>query len=276
MSNAIPISVIVSVKNEEINLTQCLDKLEHFSEVIVVDSMSTDKTPEIVHKFGYKLINFKWDGKFPKKRNWTLRNIDLKNNWVLFLDADEFLTDPFINEISKKILSTKHVGFWINYNNFFMGKEIKYGDKMKKLALFNKCFGEYEKIDEDSWSHLDMEIHEHPILEGSIGKISAPIIHKDFKGLDHYIQRHNAYSSWEAHRFLKLKEKSGIINLNKRQIIKYTLLQTGCLPFIYFFVSFFLKLGFLDGFEGYSLAKFKSNYFFQIQSKVIELKNKNK
>ena len=68
------------MKNEEINLTQCLDKLEHFSEVIVVDSMSTDKTPEIVHKFGYKLINFKWDGKFPKKRNWTLRTIDLKNN----------------------------------------------------------------------------------------------------------------------------------------------------------------------------------------------------
>ena len=103
MTNNIPITVIVSVKNEQLNLPNCLEKLKDFSEVIVVDSMSTDRTPEIVKEFGFQLVDFKWDGKFPKKRNWTLENINLKNDWVLFLDADEYLTGQFIKEVSKKI-----------------------------------------------------------------------------------------------------------------------------------------------------------------------------
>ena len=88
MNNNIPVTVIVSVKNEELNLPTCLEKLKDFSEVIVVDSMSTDKTPEIVKEFRFQLVNFKWNGKFPKKRNWTLENVNIKNDWVLFLDAD--------------------------------------------------------------------------------------------------------------------------------------------------------------------------------------------
>jgi len=66
MSN-IPVTVIISVKNEELNLPFCLEKLHSFSEVIIVDSNSTDKTPLIAKDFGFKLVNFNWDGKFPKK-----------------------------------------------------------------------------------------------------------------------------------------------------------------------------------------------------------------
>ncbi len=270
----IKVSIIISVKNEEVNLPICLEKLSDFSEVIVVDSNSTDSTPKIVESFGYKLINFNWNGKFPKKRNWTLKNVDIKNDWVLFLDADEYLTPQFTKEVSKKITEDTCSGYWLYYNNFFMGKEIKFGDKMKKLALFKKNAGLYEKIEEDSWSHLDMEIHEHPILNGKIGKINSPIIHNDFKGLEHYIQRHNAYSSWEANRFISLSKQTKKNQLNKRQILKYKLISTGLLPFVYFFASFFLKFGFLDGINGFRLAKYKSNYFFQVQTKIIELKNK--
>lgn len=273
MDNKIPISVIVSVKNEELNLPDCLDKLESFSEVIVVDSMSTDKTPEIVKSYDYQLVNFSWDGKFPKKRNWTLRNVELKNDWLLFLDADEILTQSFIDEIKRVISNTTHNSFWLNYNNFFMGKELKHGDKMKKLALFKKGYGEYEKIEEDSWSNLDMEIHEHPIIEGSAGTIVSPIIHNDYKGLEHYIAKHNAYSSWEAKRYLSLQSDS-LVNFTKRQKIKYGLINTGLLPFIYFFYSYFIKLGIFDGKSGYYLAKYKANYFFQIQTKIKELKTK--
>ena len=138
MIDKIPITVVVSVKNEEINLPSCLNKLNTFDEVIVVDSFSTDKTPKIVKEFGFRLVNFKWDGKFPKKRNWTLEKVNLKNDWVLFLDADEYLTNQFIEEVSAKIKLNKHVGYWIYYNNFFMGKEQKFGLKMRKLALFKK------------------------------------------------------------------------------------------------------------------------------------------
>ena len=273
MTNIIPITVNVSEKNEEINLPICLEKLKSFSEVIVVDSMSTDKTPAIVKKFGFQLVNFKWDGKFPKKRNGTLENVNLKNDWVLFLDADEYLTKNFIAEISKKIQTTKHNSFWLNYNNYFMGKELKYGDKMRKKALFKKGFGEYEKIEEDRWSNLDMEVHEHPIISGSEGEIKSPIVHNDYKGLEHYISRHNDYSSWEANRYMFLN-KTKNNHLTRRQNIKYMLINTVILSTMYFTYSFIIKLGFLDGKDGVYLAKYKANYFLQIRTKIIELKQK--
>lgn len=270
--NKIQITVIVSVRNEEINLPHCLEKLSVFDEVLVVDSNSTDSTPEIIERFGFTRIIFEWNGKFPKKRNWTLQHIPIRNEWVLFLDADEYLTDFFLNELRNKIKSTSCSGFWIYYNNFFLGKELKYGDKMKKLALFKKSAGAYEKIEEDHWSHLDMEIHEHPIIKGEIGVIKSPITHKDFKGLEHYIAKHNMYSSWEAHRYLQLKS-SNKSSLTKRQKIKYSLIETGLLPYFYFFGAYFLKLGFLDGLEGYYLAQYKKQYFFQIQTKIKEFKS---
>jgi len=267
----IPVTVIVSVKNEELNLPNCLEKLKDFSEVIVVDSMSTDKTPKISKEFGYRLVNFNWNGKFPKKRNWTLENIVIKNEWVLFLDADEFVTKAFIEEVGEKIKLNEKNGYWINYNNFFMGKEQKFGLKMRKCALFKKDKGRFEKIEENNWSHLDMEVHEHPIIEGGIGHLKNTIIHKDYKGLQHYIARHNAYSSWEAERFMSLK-KDKVTKLTLRQKIKYSLIQTGFLPYLYFIGTYLFKGGILDGLSGFYFARFKSIYFFQIQAKIKELK----
>jgi glycosyltransferase involved in cell wall biosynthesis len=266
----VPVSVIVSVKNEEKNLTSCLSRLKDFDEVIVVDSGSTDSTPEIVKNYGHSLINFRWNGKFPKKRNWALRNLSFKNDWILFLDADEQVTPDFVKEISILVRKSDYSGFWVNYQDHFMGKRLRFGLQMRKLSLFKKSAGEYERIDEDSWSHLDMEVHEHPIVKGKIGTLKSHIIHNDYKGLERYIERHNAYSTWEAKRYLQLKrDKNGPLTF--RQRIKYGLIETGLLPYIYFLGAYFLKLGFLDGKEGFYIAQYKKQYFFQIQTKIKEL-----
>ncbi|MBB3700967.1 glycosyltransferase [Flammeovirga yaeyamensis] len=268
----LPISVLIPVKNEEKNIERCISRLIDFDEIIVIDSNSTDKTPDIASNNGARVINFIWDGKFPKKRNWALRNIDIRNDWVLFIDADEFLTNEFLNEIKSKFnKESNHKGYWLNFTNFFMGKQLLHGDKMKKLALFNRNYGEYERIDEDSWSHLDMEVHEHPIINGDIGEIKSPITHNDFRGLTHYIDKHNQYSSWEAKRYVNLK--GDYTNLTKRQKLKYKLLKIGILPTFYFFSTYFLKFGFLDGIAGYYFAHYKKNYFIQIQTKVKEFKS---
>ena len=272
--NKIKVTVIVSVKNEEKNLPICLNLLHPFDEVIIVDSNSTDKSPEIVRTFGYKLVIFNWNGKFPKKRNWTLENVNIKNDWVLFLDADEYLTEQFINEISLKLKQGNYNGYWIYYNNFFMNKEQKYGLKMRKLALFRKNFGRFEQIDEDYWSNLDMEIHEHPIINGSVGRIKSPILHKDYKDLEHYITRHNSYSSWEAMRYLSLSNDNNK-KFTFRQKLKYGLIKMGLLPYLYFLVTYFFMFGFLDGLSGFYFARFKSNYFLQIQAKIRDIKNKS-
>lgn len=266
----IPVSVVIPVKNEEKNLPPCLDLLKDFDEVIVVDSNSTDSTPQIVEKYGRTLVNFTWNGQFPKKRNWTLRNVPIRNEWVLFLDADEFVTDSFKKELAKAIETTECVGFWLHYTNDFLGKVLKHGAAMPKLPLFRKGAGEYEFIDEKAWSHLDMEIHEHPILTGKVGEIKAPIIHREFRGLTHYIQKHNEYSSWEANRYLKMTDKSG--ELTFRQKVKYALIDTWLLGPLYFCYSYFYKLGFLDGKNGFMYAAFKMQYFFNVKAKIEEIR----
>jgi glycosyltransferase involved in cell wall biosynthesis len=269
--NKIPVTVIVSVKNEALNLPSCLEKLKRFAQIIVVDSGSSDETITIATAMGSEVLQFVWDGKFPKKRNWALQNASLLHEWVLFLDADEFVTEDFVNEVEIKTQNPDYNGYTIQFENYFMGKKLRYGYGFQKSALFKKSKGAYEKIEEDLWSHLDMEVHEHPIIEGNVGVIKSKVIHKDFKNLDHYIAKHNAYSTWEAQRYLQLKQsKNSQLSLNQK--IKYGLLNTGLLPMVYFIGAYFLKLGFLDGKEGFYLARFKAHYFFQIQTKVGSLK----
>lgn len=266
----IPITVVLPVKNEEKSLPSCLRLLQEFDEVIVVDSSSTDHTPQIVEEYGRTYINFIWNGRFPKKRNWVLKNLTLRNDWVLFLDADELVTDDFKEEIIRRISSTECVGFWINFQNEFMGKLMKHGAPMRKLPFFKVGTGEYEFIDEKEWSHLDMEIHEHPVLNGKVGQIDSPIIHRDFRGLSKFIQKHNEYSNWEAHHFLEKKDHVG--ELTYQQKVKYKLLDSWWLGPLYFCYCYFIKAGFLEGKEGFMWAALKMQYFFNVKAKIEELR----
>jgi glycosyltransferase involved in cell wall biosynthesis len=131
---------------------------------------------------GVEVVEFRWNGQFPKKRNWFLREHTPKTEWVLFIDADEYLTPEFKEEVRRVLPGTKHAGFWLHYSIYFLGKKLKGGYPLDKLALFRVGAGEYERIEEDHWSDLDMEVHEHPVLEGTVGKIRARIDHPDMRG----------------------------------------------------------------------------------------------
>ena len=268
----IPITVILPVKNEEQNLPHCLGLLSCFDQILVIDSGSTDRTAEIAKSNGAEVYQFEWNGYFPKKRNWVMRNLSFRNDWIFFLDADEYINQSFIEEVQQKIKNPEISGYWIRFNKYFMGKELKYGDIFEKMALFRVGAGEYEEIKEDFWSHLDMEVHEHPIIEGKCGKIKTKVDHQDYKGLEAYIDRHNAYSTWEARRFLSLNQKD-FERLNSRQSLKYRLMKWGILPYTFFLGSYILKMGFMDGWAGYYFASYKFQYFLQIQTKIKELKS---
>jgi glycosyltransferase involved in cell wall biosynthesis len=271
------ITIVLPVKNEAKNLRRCIDAVSALGAVVVVDSESTDATQVIAEEIGAEVLNFKWDGRFPKKRNWTLRTYNFETEWVLFLDADEFVSPEFIQEVRGAITDTPHVGFWLNFSNHFMGEKLRGGDAFRKLALFRVGAGEYEKIDEDSWSHLDMEVHEHPVLDGSIGEISTPIEHNDFRGLKHYIAKHNEYSSWEAARYIRLLNEQGVewSGLTARQKKKYRNLAKWWFAPAYFAVSYFVKKGFLDGAVGFHFSLLKAVYFYQIRLKIIEAEKDN-
>lgn len=267
----LPITVVIPVRNEELNLPTCLRALgSDFSEIVVVDSGSTDRTREIASEAGAVVLDFVWDGKFPKKRNWTLRNHCFKTPWVLFLDADERVTREFVAELRMTLADTTHAGFWISLTNWFMGSPLHYGDVFRKLALFRIGAGEYECFPEDSWSHLDMEVHEHPVLEGSIAEIRARLEHHDDRGMMHHIAKHNEYSNWEANRFHWLKNAGPgeWAKLNKRQRFKYRNLDKWWLAWVYWFVAYVLKKGFLDGKAGWTFNHLKRRYFDEIRRKI--------
>ncbi len=266
----LPVTVVIPVKNEELNLPLCLARLARFAKVVVVDSGSTDRTREIALAHGCEFVEFRWDGHFPKKRNWLLMNQPPKTPWVFFLDADEYLCEEFVNELEAAIATTKHVGFRVVYSNYFYDKKLKYGVPQIKLPIFKVGSGLYERIDEQHWSGLDMEIHEHPLLVGSIGQLKTKIDHQDFKGLEASIARHEQYSTWEARRYLRLQQTGETwIRFTGAQRRKYRAVTKWWLAPGYFFYSWIWKFGILDGWSGFEVARLKAGYFAQIRSKII-------
>jgi glycosyltransferase involved in cell wall biosynthesis len=269
--NKLPITVVIPVKNEEKNLPACLSRLSEFEVVLVVDSGSTDGTHEAATAGGAKLLQFGWTGGYPKKRNWVLLNHRFTTPWVLFLDADELVTEAFVLEARQSLQTTTVVGFWVNYANYFLGRRLRHGVPQRKLALFRVGAGLYERIDESGWSQLDMEVHEHPILDGPVGEIKARIDHRDFRTLHEFLDRHNAYSSWEAARFLQVQSTSeAIVHLTPRQRAKYRHLRKWWYPPAYFLFTYVGRLGFMDGRPGLVYALLKMFYFLQVREKVLE------
>ena len=269
----IPVTVVIPVRNEEGSFPTCLSRLRSFKEVIVVNSGSTDLTAQVAEDTGAKVVQFVWNGRFPKKRNWVLQNYSFQTDWVLFLDADEEITPEFESELTNSIKEqSTYSGFWVRYNNFFLGKQLRFGIPQRKLALFMVGKGEYEKIDEERWSSLDMEVHEHPIVNGAVGELRKPILHHNFKSLQKFITRHNDYSDWEAHRYISLR-RGDWGSLTARQRIKYSLLASGFFPFAYFLAEYVARGGFLDGSAGLHHAILKFAYFYQVHLKIRELKD---
>ncbi|GAB4016669.1 glycosyltransferase family 2 protein [Spirosoma migulaei] len=277
---SLDLTIAIPVRNEEQNLPKCLASIGKglARHIVIIDSGSTDQTVEIAKAHGVEVINFIWNGKFPKKRNWYLRNYTPITKWVMFLDADEFLTEEFKSDLHKSLQKDDDiVGYWLRYTIYFLGKQNKGGYFLHKLALFQVGKGEYERIDEDQWSKLDMEIHEHPVLNGKIGTIRNKIDHQDLRGVSYYVTKHNEYSSWEAARYLKItQDTEAKRHWSWMQKVKYGLMQTPLLGPVYFLGSFLLMGGFKDGTRGFAFAILKMAYFTQTYLKIRELKQAQK
>lgn len=272
------LTIVIPALNEQRILLSCLNAIgkDFAAKIIVVDSRSSDATCKIAEECGAEVIQFNWNGSYPKKRNWFLLNHTPETEWVLFLDADEIISEHFKNEIRATLPHTSMNGFWLNYSIHFMGKKLKGGYPLKKLALFRVGKGMYERIDEEHWSQLDMEIHEHPIIEGPVGKIKSPIDHLDDRGIDHYKTKHEAYAKWEASRFINAKNNPIIQkSWTWKQRIKYMLMGTPFGGLFFFIGSYFLLHGFVDGQRGLKFSLLKMRYFNQVYRNIQQLKVKS-
>jgi glycosyltransferase involved in cell wall biosynthesis len=268
------LTIAIPVRNEERNLVSCLQAIgsDLARHVVVIDSGSTDATAAVARAHGAELIQFHWDGCFPKKRNWYLRHHPLATTWVLFLDADEILTPAAKREIAAALPGSSHQGFLLSYTNYFLGRRLRGGYPLRKIALFRVGQVEYERIEEEHWSQCDMEVHEHPQLTGTVGLIRSRIDHRDLRGIDSYIAKHNQYAAWEAHRlFSHRHDPHTSANWKPHQRLKYRLITSPWGGLAFFLGSFFLMGGWRDGSVGFAFCLLKAGYFTQIACRLREL-----
>src|SRR5580704_19565971 len=169
----LPISVIVAARNEERNLPRCLEALHDVGEVYVIDSQSKDATPEIARSFGAQVVQFHYQGGWPKKRQWAMDNLPLAFEWVLLLDADEALTPELLEEISAAIRNPEINGYYVSLQMYFLGRPLRLGGAgFWKLSLFRRGKGAYEcRLKDQDTSMADMEIHEHVVVQGKTARL---------------------------------------------------------------------------------------------------------
>lgn len=271
---ALDLTVAIPVRNEEKNLAICLAAIDSgFAQrVVVLDSASTDGTVSVATTHGSEVISFNWNGNFPKKRNWFLRQHQPDTTWVLFLDADEILTPAVKDEIASTLPNCSEQGFLLTYTNYFLGRRLRGGYPLRKLALFRVGEVEYERIEEDHWSSCDMEVHEHPIVTGSVGVIRSRIDHRDLRGIDSYMRKHNEYAAWEAQRLFSHRHvQQADIRWKAHQRLKYRLITSPWGGLAFFLGSFLLMGGWRDGSTGFAFCLLKAGYFTQIACRLQEL-----
>ncbi len=284
-SEKIPVSVLIPAKNEESNLPACLESVVRADEVFVVDSQSSDRSLEISTNYGANVVQFYFNGRWPKKKNWSLDNLPFRNEWILIVDCDERITPELWDEIATAIQDPNYNGYYLNRRVFFLGQWIRYGGKYPdwNLRLFKHKSGRYENLNtEDIPNTGDNEVHEHVILEGKVGYLKNDMLHIDFRDIYHWLERHNRYSNWEARVYYNIltgNDESGTIGGNffgdpvqRKRFLKKIWVKLPFKPLLRFILFYFIRLGFLDGKAGYIYGRLLSQYEYQIGVKLYELR----
>jgi glycosyltransferase involved in cell wall biosynthesis len=283
-NSKIPVSVLIPAKNEEANLPACLESVARADEVFVVDSKSSDRSVEIAESLGANVVQFDFNGRWPKKKNWSLENLPFRNEWVLIVDCDERIPPELWDEIAVAIQDPQHNGYYLNRRVFFLGKWIRFGGKYPdwNLRLFKHQKGRYENLNTEEVPNTgDNEVHEHVILKGDVGYLKNDMLHIDFRDIYHWLERHNRYSNWEARVYFNLlnsKDDSGTIGANffgdavqRKRFLKTVWVRLPFKPMLRFILFYIIRLGFLDGKAGYIYGRLLSQYEYQIGVKLYEL-----
>ena len=238
------LTVIIPTFNEEAYLEDALFSIKFADEIIVVDSFSTDSTPEIAKKYATKFLQRKFDN-FSNQKNFALK--EANGDWILFVDADERVTHSLEAEIKETIQNPKHGGYKINFPHFYMNR-FRYNHSDDVLRLVKREGAEFWGL-----------VHEKLQCEGSIGKLKNKMLNFTYKGLHNYITKKETYAWFQAEQLHKKGKKTNWFHL----ILK---------PNYRFFRSFILKGGFRDGVPGMTVAAVNAYGVFERYVKLMLLR----
>lgn len=271
----IPVSVLVTTKNEENNIGRCLAALQAFAEIVVIDSNSNDQTQTIARAGGAQVVAYTWNGLYPKKRQWCLDHLDLLNDWIFFVDADEVIPEELIQEIRALFDqgTPDKAGFFVRGRYIWNGKMLNHGMVNNKIALLDRRRMFFPVIDDlDIEGMGEMEGHYQPVLKNpsdTLGQITAPLLHFAYEDSSHWHARHMRYARWEAemtHRKAWPQDPSW-----NRELAKVLLRRNVLRPYIMFLYSYVWKAGVLDGRAGLKFAYSRYLYCRMIRKLLYSL-----
>lgn len=269
MSN---ISVVILTYNEEIHIERCIRSLLPISdEIFVVDSFSTDKTVEICESLGAKVYKNPWKN-YADQFQWGLDNCPIKTEWVMRMDADEYIESDLIDEINTELFKVpKDInGLYIRRKYIFLEKWIKHGATypLNLLRIWRTGKGRIES----RW------MDEHIVLEGEAktGQLVGHIVDHNLNNTRWWVDKHNKYADREMIDILdkkyqlfsnddSLKADNKLTQAKIVRIIKekvYNGLPIFVRPLLYFLYRYFLRLGFLDGTSGFAFH-FMQGYWYR-------------
>ncbi|MGA2668417.1 MAG: glycosyltransferase family 2 protein [Ignavibacteria bacterium] len=246
------ITGIVITYNEERNIRECLESIKWLEEIVIVDSHSTDSTPQIAKHYTDKIFTIDITN-VTQKRIFSLEKA--ANEWILFLDADERVTPELKDEIL--VLKNKQeediTGYYINRKNFYLGKWIKHCGLCPDyhLRLFKKDYG----------AVTDRVVHEAVNVEGQTSRLKNHIYHYSYPDLNILLEKINYYSTLEAEEHFH----------HGKKISKTGAFTHGISAFLRVYIS---RMGFLDGIYGLYVSFTDACVNFLTQLKLLKLQNK--
>ena len=276
----VPVSILIPIRNEANNLPRSLASVAWADEVFVVDSESSDGSQDIARQAGAKVVQFRFNGVWPKKKNWALENLSFRNEWVFILDADEVLAPGTADEIRDIIAGQGKgcAGYWINRRFMFMNQWLKHAYYPNwNLRLFQHRLGRYEQIVKGATESGDNEVHEHIIVQGETGRLKSEMDHYAFPTISVFIEKHNRYSNWEAR--LQVEGRIGqetsqpqAWQIRMARRIKRLSHHLPFRPTLRFLYVYLWQGGIWDGRAGYNFARLHGIYEFMSVAKAEELR----
>jgi len=239
------ISAIIPTFNEEMHIEAAIQSVSFADEIIIIDSFSTDKTLEIAKKYDVRIIERVFDN-FSNQKNYAIEKAS--NKWIVLLDSDERIEKKLQEEIISAVNSDSEFGaYWVYRRNFLLNKEIKYSgwQNDKVVRVINKDYCKYNgKL-----------VHEEIESTKPMSFLKERIVHYTYKNFDSFISKKNKVAQLQAEE-LAIKNK------------KATLVRLLFKPIFRFINHYFLRLGFLDGFQGFFIASF---YAYTIFTRYVKL-----
>lgn len=275
------ITVLIAARNEAVNLPKCLGSIKPVRRVLVIDSHSTDGSDRIARELGADVVPFTWNGRYPRKRQWTLDHLKIDTAWVILLDADESIPEALWAEVDETLSTQAPCTAYLARKEFhFLGRKMRFGGfSHQAVFLFRTGKARFEDLLPDCGENLDMEVHERLIVDGTVGAFAHPLEHRDEKGIDAYRARHVAYAHWEAALRYQCRTTGRYGNdairprwngnaQERRRFLKLLAMRVPGEHVFWFVYHYILRGGFLEGRAGWLASVIRASYIRRVNREV--------